>query len=164
MSMRHYLIWAFISVLGVFLMGILHRYAGVIGGTPDLVMVLLGAFSLTHPWRAAQLLGVGIGLLEDALGSTPLGFFAIIRLTEVLYFLFMRNISNIARGMRVWVYLLAILLHTALVFGLGTVVQMRPSMKFLSVEHLLNIVYTLISLPLLWGGLRRLRLISEEQS
>lgn len=54
---------------------------GAVGLSVDLVLLVLVYFAARLGAHRGQILGFGVGLLEDALGLSPLGYYAVVRLT-----------------------------------------------------------------------------------
>lgn len=54
---------------------------GPVGLSVDVVLLVLVYFAARLGAHRGQILGFGVGLLEDALGLSPLGYYAVVRLT-----------------------------------------------------------------------------------
>lgn len=141
------------------------QFVSIVGVQPDLVLVILVFFANANGSMEGQLAGFGAGIVLDVMGLSPLGFYA-------LLYALLGALFGITRGkMFVDPILMPIVLLTIAVLVkalLGVVIAglfgvPGIALRVFSTDYLIELGYTVLISPVLFGILRLIRPIRVDR-
>ena len=140
------------------------RFAAIAGVQPDLVLIIVVFVAHKNGSMMGQITGLGAGIILDVMGLSPLGFYALIyAVIGVLYGATKGKMFVDPIFMPALLLLVALLLKAVLGVALGGLFGIEGVIaRTFSVSYLIELGYSAVVSPVIFGLLRMIRPLSPE--